>query len=58
MNRVICGFVIIWSVVGCTPLVSSLPGVLPSLAYCDEVAYVRKGNQIDVAAKCKAPIAQ
>ena len=39
---------------GCAQLV----GNLPTFEYCSDVTYVRHGNQIDVTAKCAAPIGQ
>ena len=30
--------------------------ITPSLQYCSEVTYKRTGNQIDLSAKCSAPI--
>lgn len=29
---------------------------VPSFQYCDDVSYVRKGNDIEVHAHCKAPV--
>ena len=37
---------------GCAPLAS----VTPSLQFCSDVTYKRTGNQIDLSAKCAAPI--
>lgn len=37
---------------GCAALV----GNSPTFEYCNEVHYNRVGNQIDVTAKCAAPI--
>lgn len=35
-----------------------LPGcsVLPSMKYCDKVAYLREGAQISLYAECQTPI--
>ena len=35
---------------------STVAGSLPTFEYCSEVHYNRIGNQIDVQAKCAAPI--
>lgn len=43
-------------ITGCTGLVGYAPSVFPSLEYCDSVVYVRKGNQVDVQAQCRAPV--
>ena len=40
----------------CTGLVSYAPAVFPSLEYCDNIVYIRKGNQVDVQAQCRAPV--
>jgi len=43
-------------------LVSSLGGcglaykISPSYEYCQELSYVRKGIDVDIVAKCKAPL--
>jgi uncharacterized protein YceK len=37
---------------GCAQLV----GHTPSFQYCSDVSYARKGNQIDINAKCQAPL--
>ena len=42
--------------VGCTGLVSYAPAVFPSLEYCDNVVYIRKGNHVDVQASCRVPV--
>lgn len=41
---------------GCTALVGYAPNFLPSLEYCDNVVYIRDGNQVNVQAKCRAPV--
>ena len=33
-----------------------LAGITPSLQYCSEVKYERRGNQITLEARCAAPI--
>lgn len=39
-------------------LVLGLAGcpALPSMQYCDEVSYTRRGTEIEIEAKCRAPI--
>lgn len=47
------------SLPGCAGwLEKATPGALPyvSLELCDEVNYVRKGVEINVQAKCRAPL--
>jgi hypothetical protein len=46
------GVVLCLVLTGC----AQLAGSIPSLKYCSDVTYVRKGNQIDITAKCHAPI--
>lgn len=46
----LCGLTVI--VAGC----AAVAGITPSLQYCTDVTYVRHGNEIDVTAKCHAPI--
>lgn len=50
MKAILVGAAIVLS--GC----SQLAGNTPSLQYCSEVHYNRTGNQIEVQAKCQAPI--
>lgn len=38
------------AVSGCVPLVKQF---VPSLEYCDEVTYYRKGSQFQVMANCR-----
>lgn len=38
------------------PGCASVLGSAPTFEYCDNISYVRKGNQIDVVAHCNAPI--
>ena len=40
----------------CTGLVGYAPAILPSLEYCDNVVYIRKGNHVDVQASCRVPV--
>lgn len=35
---------------------AQLAGIIPTMQHCDEVKYIRKGNQIEINAKCSAPI--
>ena len=35
---------------------AAIAGNLPSMQHCTEVKYTRLGNQINVEAKCQAPI--
>lgn len=35
---------------------AAVAGISPTFEYCSEVHYNRVGNQIDVTAKCAAPI--
>jgi len=39
-------------------LVLGLAGcpALPSMQYCDEVSYTRKGTEIESESKCRAPV--
>lgn len=37
-----------WLLSGCSSL--------PSMKYCDEVSYLRKGSQIEIHALCQAPV--
>lgn len=34
----------------------AVAGLTPTLQYCDDVNYVRHGNEITLTAKCHAPI--
>ena len=47
-------FVLLATLAGCAQIAANTP----SLEYCSEVHYTRVGNQIDISAKCAAPIAQ
>ena len=38
------------------PGCAQLFGSLPSMQYCNEVKYERRGNQIELTARCAAPI--
>jgi hypothetical protein len=38
------------------PGCSQISAAIPSLQHCDRVSYLREGNQIDIQAKCSAPI--
>jgi uncharacterized protein YceK len=35
---------------------SAVAEMIPSLKYCDKVDYQRNGVDIDIKAKCKAPV--
>ena len=37
---------------------ANIAGNLPTMQYCSDVTYVRKGNMIDIKATCAAPIGQ
>ena len=55
--RVTAGTILILSFLpGCTTLADRAPDLLPSLAYCDKVAYNREGNAVKVTADCRAPV--
>lgn len=51
MTRIIA-IAILTGLTGC----AQLAGSMPTFEYCSEVRYTRIGNQIDVTAKCAAPI--
>lgn len=37
-------------------LLLSACSALPSMQYCDDVSYIRNGNEIHVEATCRAPV--
>lgn len=40
---------------GCSAIERAIPEVLPTARYCSEVSYHRLGDDVQVAAQCKAP---
>ena len=40
---------------GCTSILQRAGDVIPTLAFCSDVEYVRHGEDIDVKLKCKRP---
>lgn len=48
--------VVIACLAGCTTVAEQVAGNTPSLQYCSEVNYERKGADFTVTAKCQLPI--
>lgn len=40
---------------GCSSVVEFAAGQMPSLKYCQQVAWVRDGDDVDIVAKCRLP---
>lgn len=46
----------IWAAVIAIAVLVAGCAALPTLQHCDEVSYTRTGTQIEIHAKCRAPV--